>query len=74
MLKVGSTENIQNMFSQMGNERKKVIMELIHLVYFMRGSMQYESMKNMTLFERQLVDEFIQKRLEQEAKKMYPQY
>jgi hypothetical protein len=40
----------------------------------MRGSVQYKDMFEMTLVERETVSEFIEKRLEVEAKKMYPTY
>lgn len=62
------------MFVQMSAERKRIIQSIIQLVYFMRGSIQYHDMINMSLVERDSVEEFIEKRLEQEAKKMYPQY
>lgn len=55
-------------------ERKRSLDEIIQLVYFMRGSVQYRDMMNMTLIERQAISEFIEKRLEAESKKMYPIY
>jgi hypothetical protein len=62
------------MFVGMNKERDNIIKSLVELVYFMRGSVQYESMKNMTKVERQAVSDFIEKRLEIESKKMYPNY
>lgn len=62
------------MFASMANTRRATIEELIQLVYFMRGAIQYESMKDMTYVERQSVSEFIEKRLKDESKKMYPVY
>ena len=67
-------EDKRQMFVQMSAERKRIIQSIIQLVYFMRGSIQYHDMINMSLVERDSVEEFIEKRLEQEAKKMYPQY
>lgn len=58
----------------MGRERRKIIKSLIQLVYFMRGSIQYDSMKNMTMMERQEVGTFVEERLENEGKKAYPNY
>lgn len=62
------------MFLRMSDERRTIIQGLIQLVYFMRGSIQYDSMKMMTYTERQEVSDFIEKRLEDESKKMYPIY
>ena len=62
------------MFASMANVRRGTIKELIQLVYFMRGSIQYDAMKELTYVERQEVSEFIEKRLKDEAKKMYPVY
>jgi hypothetical protein len=58
----------------MQGDRRKMLEDVIQLVYFMRGSIQYRDMMNMTLVERQAVAEFIEKRLELEGKKMYPVY
>ena len=58
----------------MTGERKRIINSLIHLVYFMRGSVQYKDMLGLTLFERESMSEFIEHRLEGESKKMNPVY
>lgn len=62
------------MFIQMSVDRKRILHSIIQLVYFMRGAIQYKDMMNMSLVERDAVGEFIEKRLEQEAKKTYPTY
>lgn len=62
------------MFSSMNVDRNRIIANIVQLVYFMRGSIQYESMMRMSLVERQAVSEFIENRLEIESKKTYPQY
>lgn len=62
------------MFNQMGRERKRLIKSIVQLVYFMRGSIQYRDMMDMSLIERDIVNEFIESRLEAESKKMYPVY
>ena len=74
MLRVGSAEDIRQMFDRMVNERRLIIEGLIQLVYFMRGSVQYCDMMNMTYVERHAMSDFIEKRLEDESKKMYPIY
>jgi hypothetical protein len=62
------------MFRRMGLERKRIIKSIVQLVYFMRGSIQYSALMNMSLIEREIVNEFIESRLETESKKMYPNY
>lgn len=74
MLRHGSADDIRKMFEQMRSDTKKLLKEVIQLVYFMRGAIQYESMMNMTYAERQLIREFIEKRLEDESKKLYQIY
>lgn len=58
----------------MNKERRRLLEDVIQLVYFMRGAIQYTNMLDMTYVERQAVGDFISKRLEEEAKKMYPTY
>ncbi len=62
------------MFRRMTNERQRIISSVIQLVYFMRGAVQYRDMMNMSMFEREAIAEFIEKRIEAEGKKMYPVY
>lgn len=58
----------------MTKERARIIKNIIQLVYFMRGSIQYRDMLNMSLVEREFVSDFIEKRIEDESKKMYQNY
>lgn len=62
------------MFQQMDTNRHDIIDSVIQLVYFMRGSVQYGEMMNMTALERRSIAHFIEKRLEGESEKMYPVY
>lgn len=62
------------MFRALQNEVKGLTMSVIELVYFMRGSVSYNEMMEMTPGERDLVKEFIDKRLENESDKMFPVY
>lgn len=62
------------MFDRMGNERRRIIKSVTQLVYFMRGAIQYKDMMNMSLVERDIVNSFIEERLEKEGQKMYPTY
>lgn len=58
----------------MSQERQRIIKSIVQLVYFMRGSIQYRDMLDMSLVERQAVSEFIENRLDAERGKMYPVY
>lgn len=73
-LKTGSNEDIIAMFNQFRNDVSMTIKSIIQLVYFMRGSVGYNDMMNMTHMEREMISEFINERLEQESKRMYPVY
>lgn len=73
-LKVGSPDDIRQMFGGMNSERKRIIKTLVQLVYFMRGSVQYDSMMNKTFIERQSMSDLIEERLDVESKKPYPNY
>jgi hypothetical protein len=55
-------------------EVRGLINEAIELSYFMRGAIPYEAMMGRTYAERQVISEFITKRLEAETQKMYPNY
>jgi hypothetical protein len=73
-LRSGSTKQIQDMFGRMSRERTRIIKSIVQLVYFMRGSIQYNDMMNMSFVEREIISNFIEERLENESKKMYPCY
>ncbi len=62
------------MFGRMSRERTRIIKSVVQLVYFMRGSIQYNDMMNMSFVEREIISNFIEERLENENKKMYPNY
>lgn len=62
------------MFEHMDRERRLILDNIIQLVYFMRGAIQYRDMLNMSQIERQAVATFLEKRLEAEKDKMYQNY
>jgi predicted esterase len=62
------------MFNNMRDDIAKTIKSVIQLVYFMRGSISYNDMMNMTQMEREMVNDFISERLAQEAKRANPVY
>lgn len=73
-LRTGDADEIRSMFARMESDRKKLIKSVVQLAYFMRGAIQYDKMMGMTYIERELISEFIEDRLESEAKKMNPVY
>ena len=74
MLKQGSPADIRNMFNQMRMDVRGLLKEIISLVYYMRGSIQYEDMIMRAPVERELIGEFINDRFEQEKKNPHPVY
>ena len=62
------------MIQGLQREVEQTLDNIIYLTYFMRGSISYESMFHRTYGERQRIENFIEKRLEQESKKPFPQY
>lgn len=63
------------MFLTLQNEAEMLIRNVIDIAYFMRGAMSYESiLLTMSYAERQLVEEFLKARLEQESKSPNPIY
>jgi len=73
-LKSGNAEAIQRMFSRMRAEARSLLEEAVQLAWFMRGSVQYEDIKNMTPIERDIVKEFITNHMEQIKKHQFPVY
>jgi hypothetical protein len=62
------------MFQRMNQEVSTIIDGCITLAYFMRGGVQYHALLDTSPAERSSMNEFIEKRLEQESKKMHPVY
>ena len=58
----------------MARSRENIIESAISIVYFMRGSVQYNDILTLSYYERHVMSTFIQKRLEAEADKMNPNY
>ena len=74
MLKSGDSEMIQQMFNRLRGEVRTTIMNVIQLVYFMRGAIQYDDMLQRTPVERQMFEEFIEARLESQKNSVTPVY
>jgi hypothetical protein len=62
------------MFKSMQAEVRSLIKHVISIVYFMRGSIQYEEMMRRTPGERQLFEEFISERFDVEKDNPFPNY
>lgn len=66
------------MITKLINAYTKEISDLISycitLTYFMRGAIQYQQMLETTFAERELIEEFLKKRFDVEAKNPYPNY
>lgn len=73
-LKSGDQEKITKMFNSLQREGRALLDSIISLIYFMRGALSYTEAMNMSFAERQVVSEFIEKRLEQEKKSPSPVY
>ena len=73
-IKTGTPDDIRQMFKTLNGSVKEIIKSVVQLVYFMRGSIQYDDMMWRTPLERDLISEFIKDRLEGEAKKQFPVY
>jgi hypothetical protein len=74
MLREGDSERIAKHIARMQREVRAIVHGIVELAWYMRGSIQYNDMMNMTPGERQVVSEFIEKRMEKVGKSMYPVY
>ncbi len=73
-IKTGTPDDIRQMFKTLNGSVKEIIKSVVQLVYFMRGSIQYDDMMWRTPLERDLISEFIKDRLEGVAKNQFPVY
>lgn len=62
------------MFRSMEIEAQAIVSNVIQLVYYMRGAIQYDDMMFRTPGERDLIERFISDRMDQEKDHMYPVY
>lgn len=62
------------MFNGFQREIKSLIRSLVELAWYMRGGVQYKDLLLTTQFEREVMQEFINHRLEKQQKLMYPIY
>jgi hypothetical protein len=62
------------MFDDLRESSRALIQGVIQLVYFMRGSISYDEMMQLSHGEREMISEFLKKRLEVEAERLHPNY
>lgn len=74
ILRKHDTKEIQDYIKKLQQEVDSILKECISLTYFMRGGMQYEDSKIITVPERRVMHEYLSERMEQEAKKSNPIY
>ena len=74
MLKSGDHELIQQTFNRLRSEAKGIISSIVQLCWYMRGSIQYHDMMQMSFAERDIVREFIDKHMEAIKKHPSPIY
>lgn len=60
------------MLKRLQKDVESLLDECISLTYYMRGSIQYESMLQRTFAERQRISEFVEKQLEFASKMAHP--
>ena len=62
------------MFELLEGEVKALLNQIVESAYFMRGAISYDEMLNRTFVERQVISDFLTKRLEAESGRMSPNY
>lgn len=74
-LKAGSAEDIQKLFNRLTTESQMIIKNVVQLTYFMRGGASYDYiLREMSFAERQIMNDFLEKRMEIETKSPHPVY
>lgn len=74
MIISGENSRIAEMINQLGVETRRLLEQAVEIAWFSRGSIQYESVLQMSPVERDIVVEFINKRLDSQAKSTFPVY
>lgn len=62
------------MFAGFQREIKQIIKGLVEIAWYMRGGAQYKDLLLTTAYEREVMQEFVAKRLEDQSKSMHPVY
>lgn len=67
-------EDASKLLAQLGAEIRMLIRSCLELSWYSRGAWSYETVLNMSSGERDIATDFINKRLEGQAKAHYPIY
>lgn len=62
------------MYKDLGDQVENLILNIIEIVYFMRGGLPYDEAMELSILEKSLYQTFLNKHLEREVKKLYPNY
>ena len=62
------------MFGRLRAEAKRLVREAVELAWFMRGSLQYHNIMDMTPLERDVVKDFIKDHMENVKDHSFPVY
>ena len=62
------------MIDRLKAEARQIVHQCVELSYFMRGAIQYHDMLQTIPAEREIISDFVKKRLESQKKSMYPVY
>ena len=73
-LRIGTPEQIEEMFSNLQRESRRLLDNIISLIYFMRGAVSYTEAMNMSYAERDVLNSFLERRFEAEKKSSFPVY
>lgn len=72
---MGTPEDVQKLYGRLNFEIKTILNNVIQMVYFMRGGVGYDhALYGMSYIERDQMNEYINSRLEKEAKSSNPNY
>lgn len=72
MIISGESSRIAEMINSMGIDVRNLLKSAVEIAYFSRGSIQYQDVLRMTPLERDIVVEFINKRLDAAGKMPFP--
>jgi hypothetical protein len=67
-LKSRDKVKLKKLYAELGGQTRQILSEAVELIYFMKGSLSYHEVMEMTLLEKQIVAEFIEKQLNAQKK------
>ncbi len=72
---MGTPDEIKRLYGRLHHETITILNNIIQMTYFMRGGVSYDhALYGMSYIERDTMNSFISKRLEQESKSPNPVY